>query len=59
MEIGLGVVIGTARLRLRGCLRRSAAIPVAEFGARYQLPFVQPDWLPDVIDRYNPTPPPG
>ena len=32
---------------------------VAELGARYQLPFVQPEWLPDVIARYNLTPPPG
>ena len=32
---------------------------IAELGARYQLPFVQPDWLPDVIARYNLTPPPG
>ncbi len=26
---------------------------------RYGLPFAQPDWLPDVIARYNLTPPPG
>jgi quercetin dioxygenase-like cupin family protein len=32
---------------------------VAELGARYQLPFARPDWLPDVIARYNLTPPPG
>ena len=32
---------------------------VAELGARYQLPFAKPDWLPDVIARYNLTPPPG
>ena len=32
---------------------------IAELGARYQLPFVQPDWLADVIARYNLTPPPG
>jgi quercetin dioxygenase-like cupin family protein len=32
---------------------------VAELGARYQLPFVKPDWLPDVIARYNLAPPPG
>jgi quercetin dioxygenase-like cupin family protein len=32
---------------------------VAELGARYQLPFVKPDWLADVIARYNLTPPPG
>ena len=32
---------------------------VAELGARYQLPFAKPDWLPDVIARYNLTPPQG
>lgn len=32
---------------------------IAELGARYQLPFVQPDWLADVIARYDLTPPPG
>lgn len=32
---------------------------VAELAARYQLPFAQPEWLPDVIVRYNLTPPPG
>ncbi|HEX7472557.1 MAG TPA: cupin domain-containing protein [Candidatus Limnocylindrales bacterium] len=32
---------------------------IAELGARYKLPFVQPDWLADVIARYNLTPPPG
>lgn len=32
---------------------------VAELGARFQLPFVKPDWLADVIARYNLTPPPG
>jgi quercetin dioxygenase-like cupin family protein len=32
---------------------------VAELAARYQLPFAQPSWLPDVIARYNLTPPPG
>ncbi len=31
---------------------------VAELAERYQLPFAQPDWLPDVIARYNLTPPP-
>ena len=30
---------------------------VAGLAARYQLPFAQPDWLPDVIARYNLTPP--
>ncbi len=32
---------------------------VGELAARYQLPFAQPAWLPDVIARYNLTPPPG
>jgi quercetin dioxygenase-like cupin family protein len=32
---------------------------VAELGARYQLPFARPEWLPDIIARYNLTPPPG
>ena len=32
---------------------------VAELAARYRLPFAKPEWLPDVIERYNLTPPPG
>ncbi len=32
---------------------------VAELAARYQLPFARPEWLPNVIARYNLTPPPG
>jgi quercetin dioxygenase-like cupin family protein len=32
---------------------------IAELGARYQLPFAQPEWLADVIARYNLTPPPA
>ncbi|MPZ87717.1 MAG: cupin domain-containing protein [Nitriliruptorales bacterium] len=32
---------------------------VAELAGRYGLPFADPDWLPDVIARYNLTPPPG
>jgi len=32
---------------------------VAELAGRYGLPFAQPDWLPDVIARYNLNPPPG
>ena len=28
---------------------------VAALGERYQLPFAQPDWLPDVIARYHLT----
>ena len=32
---------------------------VAKLAERYQLPFAQPDWLPDVIARYDLTPPPS
>jgi quercetin dioxygenase-like cupin family protein len=32
---------------------------VAALSARYQLPLVQAEWLPDVIARYGLTPPPG
>jgi len=32
---------------------------VRDLASRYQLPFAQPDWLPDVIARSNLTPPPG
>jgi hypothetical protein len=32
---------------------------IAELAGRYQLPFARPDWLLDVISRYNLTPPPG
>lgn len=31
---------------------------IGELGGRYGLPFAQPDWLPDVIARYDLTPPP-
>ena len=31
---------------------------IAELAERYQLPFAEPDWLPDVIARYNLKPPP-
>ena len=30
---------------------------VAELAARYQLPFAEPDWLPNVIARFNLTAP--
>lgn len=30
---------------------------IAELAERYRLPFAEPDWLPDVIARYNLTPP--
>ncbi len=30
---------------------------VGELAGRYQLPFAQPDWLGDVIERYGLTPP--
>ena len=29
---------------------------IVALGERYQLPFAQPDWLPDVIARYHLTP---
>jgi quercetin dioxygenase-like cupin family protein len=32
---------------------------IMAIAVRYQLPFVQPEWLPDVIARYGLTPPPG
>ena len=32
---------------------------IAEIGARYKLAFAQPEWLPDVIKRFNLTPLPG
>lgn len=32
---------------------------IAEITDRYELPSAEPDWLPDVIARYNLTPPPG
>ena len=32
---------------------------VLALGQRFQLPFVEPDWLPDVIERYGLTPPPA
>ena len=31
---------------------------IATLAAQYDLPFAQPDWLPDVIARYKLTPPP-
>ena len=30
---------------------------VAEMAARYELPFADPDWMGDVIERYGLTPP--
>jgi quercetin dioxygenase-like cupin family protein len=30
---------------------------VAELAARYELPFAEPDWIGDVIERYRLTPP--
>jgi quercetin dioxygenase-like cupin family protein len=32
---------------------------IAALAARYELPFAKPEWLEDVIARYNLTPPPG
>jgi quercetin dioxygenase-like cupin family protein len=34
-------------------------VEIARLGERYRLPFVSPEWVPDVIARYNLTPPPG
>ena len=31
---------------------------IGGLGEQYGLPFAEPDWLPDVIARYNLTPPP-
>ena len=31
---------------------------VAELAAAYGLPYADPPWLPDIIDRYGLTPPP-
>ncbi len=39
--------------------RKPSPDEVAELGARYELPFARPEWLPDVIARYSLTPPPG
>ncbi|HSL77573.1 MAG TPA: cupin domain-containing protein [Candidatus Limnocylindrales bacterium] len=36
---------------------RPAPADVGALGDRYGLPFAQPDWLPDVIERYKLTPP--
>jgi quercetin dioxygenase-like cupin family protein len=30
---------------------------VAKIGNRYGLPFAQPDWLPEIVERYKLTPP--
>ena len=32
---------------------------IGRLAERYELPFAQPDWLTEVIARYNLTPPPG
>lgn len=32
---------------------------IVRLGDKYQLPFAQPAWLPDVIARFGLTPPPG
>jgi quercetin dioxygenase-like cupin family protein len=40
-------------------VRRPEPAEVAGLGDRYGLPFAQPAWLPDVIERYRLTPPPG
>jgi quercetin dioxygenase-like cupin family protein len=30
---------------------------VAELGARFGMPFAQPDWLPEIVERFGLTPP--
>ena len=37
--------------------RRADTATVADLAGRYELPFADPDWLPDVITRYGLTPP--
>lgn len=32
---------------------------VAELAGRYQVAFAEPEWLPDIVARYNLTPPPS
>ncbi len=39
--------------------RRPTPEEVAGLGDRYGLPFERPAWLPDLIERYGLTPPPG
>ena len=36
---------------------RPAPADIGALGDRYGLPFAQPDWLPEVIERYKLTPP--
>jgi quercetin dioxygenase-like cupin family protein len=38
-------------------VRRPDPAEVADLGGRYGLPFAEPDWLPDIIERYGLTPP--
>jgi len=38
---------------------RPSGEEIGRLGERYGLPFAQPDWLPDVIARYDLTPLPG
>lgn len=39
--------------------RRPNPGEVADLAARYELPFARPEWLPDLIARYDLMPPPG
>lgn len=39
--------------------RRPTIEEVVGLGDRYGLPFERPAWLPDIIERYGLTPPPG
>jgi quercetin dioxygenase-like cupin family protein len=39
--------------------RRPQPEEIAVLGDRYGLPFAQPAWLPDIVERYGLTPPAG
>ncbi len=45
-----------ARMNAAGPVEVGEMMQLAE---RFQLPFAEPDWLPDVIARYDLTPPPA
>jgi len=40
-------------------VRRPSRDEIGSLGDKYGLPFAQPDWLPDIIERYGLTPLPG
>lgn len=56
----LGVAVAAALFPLSNIRSRSGNLylpALAELAQRYELPFAEPEWLPDVIARYGPTPP--